>query len=78
MIKLAAKSQDLVPTDGPQRRDAVEIPLAVGVEQVEAISGDKDRDVVIAKRLHRREGMPDVRVVPVAESLGIHSRDCPD
>ena len=53
-----------VPMDvAPQRRNAIEIPLAVDVDQLETVASADDGKTLIPPRLHRREGMPQVLAI---------------
>ena len=56
----------------PQRRDAIEITVAVRVNQVETVTGGNDGRVLVPIRLHRSKGMPDVFVVPFSQGCRIH------
>ena len=59
----------------PQRRDSVEIPVAVGVDELEAVRALDDERLVVEPVLHLRERVPEVRAIEIGEApraIGSH------
>jgi hypothetical protein len=56
----------------PQRRDAVDVGVAVGVEEQRALATLDDRRVLGLPAAHLREGVPDVGSIGGAQALGAH------
>ena len=54
----------------PQRRDAVQVAVAVGVDELEAVRALDDQRVVVQPLLHLRERMPQVGAIEVGEVPG--------
>ena len=57
----------------PQAADAVEIPVAIGVNQMHSLGCGNDQRVVGVPQLVVREWMPDVLPVEIAELVRGHS-----
>src|SRR5262245_36537878 len=70
---------DAVAVDiAPQRRDTIDVPVAVEVLEPAALGALDDEGRLSAVGLHRRERMPDVLAVPLFELLArrFHRASC--
>ncbi len=56
----------------PEAGNAVEIAVAVAVDQMHSLGGGDDQRIGIEPKAHRSEGMPDVLLVKLAELAGVH------
>ena len=54
----------------PQRRNAIEITVPGGIDQIEAFAALDDWSVFVDPCRHRSERMPDVIVVPLTQLVG--------
>ena len=55
----------------PEAADAVEIAVAVAVDQVHSLGGGDDQRLIRQPLLHVRERMPDILAVELAKGVGI-------
>ena len=64
--------RDLVAVDvAPEAGDAVDVAVAVGVDEVEAFGAVDDQRGLIAPLAHGGEGVPDMLVVKLGEAFGV-------
>ncbi len=51
----------------PERPDSIQVPSPIAVDQVVAFTGDHEQRVFLAINRMRREGMPEMSIVPRLE-----------